>query len=239
MEPLREFLAARVLPSPVKAKQKRYSMLYSTWDEAAQAQPTDRLLDVAAKAVERARRVDLKDLSQRLPHPPYYPDVWPGEHYKLLAGIVQVLDAKVIVEIGTGGGLSALALLKFMRRDAKLVTFDLTPWTRMPGTSLRADDFRDGRLAQSHDDVTRPEGLAKHRALLETADLMFIDAAKDGVMERRLLDSFERLHLNHPLLVFDDIRLWNMLAIWRDVQRPKLDLTSFGHWSGTGLVDWV
>lgn len=38
--------------------------------------------------------------------------------------------------------------------------------------------------------------------------------------------------------LFDDIRVWNMLAIWRGIRRPKLDLTSFGHWSGTGLVDY-
>ena len=23
-----------------------------------------------------------------------------------------------------------------------------------------------------------------------------------------------------------------------EIARPKLDLTSFGHWSGTGLVEW-
>jgi hypothetical protein len=38
--------------------------------------------------------------------------------------------------------------------------------------------------------------------------------------------------------MFDDIRLMNLLSIWRGIQRPKMDITSFGHWSGTGLVDW-
>ncbi|MGH7312141.1 MAG: hypothetical protein ACREJV_03130 [Candidatus Rokuibacteriota bacterium] len=32
---------------------------------------------------------------------------------------------------------------------------------------------------------------------------------------------------------------WNMLAIWREIRMPKLDVTSFGHWSGTGLVEWT
>ncbi|MBM4318321.1 MAG: methyltransferase, partial [Deltaproteobacteria bacterium] len=41
-----------------------------------------------------------------------------------------------------------------------------------------------------------------------------------------------------PIVVFDDIRLMNMLRIWRNISLPKLDVTSFGHWSGTGLVDW-
>jgi hypothetical protein len=29
-----------------------------------------------------------------------------------------------------------------------------------------------------------------------------------------------------------------MLGVWRGIARPKLDLTSFGHGSGTGLVRW-
>ena len=42
----------------------------------------------------------------------------------------------------------------------------------------------------------------------------------------------------NTLLVFDDIRLWNMLEIWREIRHPKIDLTSLGHYTGTGLVDW-
>jgi len=30
----------------------------------------------------------------------------------------------------------------------------------------------------------------------------------------------------------------NMVGIWRRVTRPKFDITSFGHWSGSGLIDW-
>jgi hypothetical protein len=39
------------------------------------------------------------------------------------------------------------------------------------------------------------------------------------------------------ILVLDDTRLLNMIDVWRLIRSPKLDLTSFGHWSGTGLVD--
>jgi hypothetical protein len=69
--------------------------------------------------------------------------------------------------------------------------------------------------------------------------LIFIDAAKDGVQEQRFLDNFGTIAFaKAPLVILDDIRVWNMLAIWRRVSRPKLDLTSFGHWSGTGIIDW-
>jgi len=54
-----------------------------------------------------------------------------------------------------------------------------------------------------------------------------------------LLQQLETVDFHKPLLlVMDDIRFWNMLAIWQDIARPKLDLTSFSHWSGTGLVEW-
>jgi hypothetical protein len=38
------------------------------------------------------------------------------------------------------------------------------------------------------------------------------------------------------VVVFDDIRVLPMLQLWRDLPFPKLDATSLGHWSGTGLL---
>lgn len=37
--------------------------------------------------------------------------------------------------------------------------------------------------------------------------------------------------------MLDDIRFLNMWRLWRSIRSPKLDATSFGHWSGSGLVD--
>ena len=28
-----------------------------------------------------------------------------------------------------------------------------------------------------------------------------------------------------------------MTSLWRSINSPKIDATSFGHWSGTGIVD--
>lgn len=60
------------------------------------------------------------------------------------------------------------------------------------------------------------------------------------MQEQHFLDLFERVSFARgPVAMFDDVRVWNMLSIWRGVSRPKLDLTSFGHWSGTGLIDYA
>jgi hypothetical protein len=29
-----------------------------------------------------------------------------------------------------------------------------------------------------------------------------------------------------------------MLRFWRELKKPKLDISSFGHWTGTGMVMW-
>jgi hypothetical protein len=45
-----------------------------------------------------------------------------------------------------------------------------------------------------------------------------------------------RLTDRSRLVVFDDIKLMEMVQVWRDLPYPKLDATSFGHWSGTGFM---
>ena len=121
-----------------------------------------------------------------------------------------------------------------------MVTFDIIPWSQYPGVCLTASDFSDGRLEQKLDDLSDRAGFQKNQSLIEAADLIFLDAAKDGVQEQLFLDNFAGAHFTKaPVIVCDDIRVWNMLKIWRDVRRPKLDLTSFGHWSGTGLIHWI
>ena len=81
-------------------------------------------------------------------------------------------------------------------------------------------------------------GFKKHLSLLNHAELIFCDVPKDGVFEQKFLTNMSLVRPTSTcLLVLDDIRLLNMIDIWRAIRSPKLDLTSFGHWAGTGLVD--
>jgi predicted O-methyltransferase YrrM len=225
-------------PLPVHARHVERSLIASADDDPGR--PDDRLFDVALAAVQEARQVSAADVVSRMKSPPYYPDVWPGEHYKLLAGLVRVVKPRLVVEIGTSTGLSALTITHHLPPDGRLVTFDLLPWDTFPDTALVAADFADGRLKQELADLGERATFDRYREVIRGADLIFLDGPKDGVFEQRMLDHLgaEPLPAN-PLIVLDDIRVWNMLHIWRAVTRPKLDLTSFGHWSGTGLINWV
>ena len=223
---------------PIQARHVVRSAVASLDDDPAK--PSERLLDIALSATAHARSVSMASVVSRMTAPPYYPDVWPGEHYKLLAGLVLACRPRTIIEIGTGAGLSALAMGTTMPHDSRLVTFDLIPWKTFKDTCLRDEDFADSRLSQIIGDVCDQKVMHNHEALFQAADIIFVDGPKDGRFEYAFLNRLEELPLTSaPLIVFDDIRLLNMLSLWRRIQKPKLDLTSFGHWTGTGLVEWT
>ena len=224
-------------PSPISVRHAEYSMLYSADDELTK--PNERLFNLTFDASKAALTANLDDILKRT-LPDVLLNVYPGEHYKLLAGMIQVLQPKLVIEIGTAKGLSALTMKKFLPDDGKIVTFDIINWNNYPGgTSLNNNDFDDGRLIQFTDDLSHSTSFSKHIELLKEADFIFMDAAKDGSQEQRFIDNLKTIKFNNPpIVLFDDIRLWNMLKIWREITMPKLDITSFGHWSGTGIVDW-
>lgn len=179
----------------------------------------------------------------------YAPMTWPGEHYCLLPSLIDVIrwgkDSTVpvgvsVVEIGTSSGQSAVAMLAALdHRDDRLVTFDVMPW-RNCNPVLKEEDFKDGRLIQIVADMTNPNHFAGFKEHIEGADFIFIDAAKDGICEPKLIHHLNQCNFkNPPIILFDDIRVANMLWIWRGIDKPKMDITSISHWSGSGLVEWV
>jgi predicted O-methyltransferase YrrM len=220
-------------PPPLAARHVEYSLL-----APVVGTPSERLFDVALRAADAARAVDLGWLAARASNG--FPEVWPGEHYRLLVALTTLLRPSTVVEIGTATGISALAMKSALPESGKIITFDLLPWNGYPGRVLDDDDFLDGRLEQRLDDLSTPAGWRANTDTLRRADLIFVDAKHDGHQERGFLRGFDEVGLaNAPLVVFDDIRVWRMLAFWQEIRRPKLDLTSFGHWSGTGLVDYA
>ena len=201
--------------------------------------PNQRLLDLSVAAITRATQIDLSSIASLFtPEKATYINLWPGEQYKLLAAMVDILKPKLVVEIGTAAGGSCLTMKKFLPEEGKIVTYDVIPWQDYPNTGLKPELF-DSRLEQRVLDLSMPEQAASQITLLQEADFIFVDAAKDGAMEQSFCDLFERINfVKPPIIFFDDIRFVTMVGIWRKIRHPKMDLTSFGHWSGTGIVDW-
>lgn len=224
-------------PFPFQCRHIEYSTISSLDDQLGHT--SRRLLEVSAAAIKAAQDIDLSHISSRMTAGPYYPDVWPGEHYKLLAGFVKTRQPRKVIEIGTFQGMSALALLSHLPKGAALLTVDIVPWRQIDSAVLSEADFKDGRLKQVIGDLSDKSFFDQFKPELSQCDFLFVDGPKNVVFEGTLLGFLDSALL-HPdcLVVFDDIRQWSMLKIWREISRPKLDLTSFGHWSGTGLIDW-
>jgi len=214
-----------LLPPPIRVAHGEYSMILSAEDE--RARPTASMVETSLNAIQAALSIHLEGDN-------HYLNLWPGEHYRLLAGFALVLQPRLAIEIGTATGLSALSMHRYLKC---LVTFDIRSWSEYPNTVLNSSHFSDDRLIQIVADLGNPTVFARHRELLQQATFFFIDATHDGVLEKKLLDQIAALPRKEPVwIMFDDIRVWTMLKMWREIPYPKLDLTSFGHWSGTGLV---
>ena len=165
--------------------------------------------------------------------------IWPGEHYLLLAALMVQLKPRRVIEIGTDTGMSSLVMHKFLPSGGKLTTFDIRPWKTVEEAVFEEADFADGTLEQRPVDLSDPAEFERHRGMLEETEFFFIDGPKDNVFEYKLLELFGQLHFKTPpILLYDDTKLPSMLKFWHELKVPKLDLTSFGHWSGTGLVEW-
>lgn len=241
LEPLRHLagstlsaLRYRRRPAEIGARHAEWTIISSADD--LQPPPSGYLLDIATEAIQATRQVDVSSLESRCSgsEDQTYVRTWPGEHYRLLPGLCSVVKPQLAVEVGTFTGLGTLALAQGCPR---VVTYDLLPWDSFPTTALRDGDLADGRIEQRLCDLADTTVFAAQRDLLEQADLLFVDGPKDGSFEPRFLELvLPVVRRTGALLVFDDIRVLPMVRLWRDLDLPKLDLTSFGHWSGTGIA---
>lgn len=171
-----------------------------------------------------------------------FANAFPGDHYRILAGLIHNLDRSsgplTLIDIGTHFGTSARTMLDFSKPEDRVVTFDVAPYTSYETMYLTEEDFST-RLTQYVEDLQEPSVWQKHQELLRNADFIMCDGPKDGKFEARIYNLLSTLDFpTKPRWLFlDDIRFPGEMQSWRSICSPKIDLTSFGHFSGTGLVN--
>jgi tetratricopeptide (TPR) repeat protein len=213
------------------------SYLLSPDDESSLAEQN--LIDLSLLAAHNASKLDLQAVASRFPENIGNTiNVWPGEHYRLLAALVDTLKADLVITIGTSNGASVLSMKASLPANGKIITYDPVPWSQHTESGLVESDF-DMQLQQKQIDMSDPVQAQGEQGILEQADIIVIEGNKDQEQMHDYCQLFDILTFNKPpLIVFDNIRVLAMLKTWRAIRRPKLDLTSFGHWTGTGLVEW-
>jgi hypothetical protein len=121
----------------------------------------------------------------------------------------------------------------------RVSTFDVVDWDKITVPShFVKTDFESKNINQIIGNLSDDRIFEEYKSILNSAEIIFMDAPKDGIFEYKMLKQLAKLDFKeNRLLVLDDIRFLNMIDLWRSIRSPKLDVSSFGHWSGTGLVD--
>ena len=143
------------------------------------------------------------------------------DHYALLCWMSEQMNDKIIYDLGTFRGMSALALA--FNPTNTVVTYDNVDWTSErvgnPGNInfIVGDFFLDSYV-------------------LKSPFIMFDVDPHNGIIEKQFLQWLDENNYK-GVVFFDDIHLNpQMQEVWDSIKHEKHDLTVFGHYSGSGVV---
>jgi hypothetical protein len=81
-------------------------------------------------------------------------------------------------------------------------------------------------------------GLGEVAGRILEAEFVLISGPADGKFESGVLAQLAGVPFTRsPIVMLNDTRRWEMLRFCRDISYPKVDMTSFGRWTGTLLVE--
>ena len=178
--------------------------------------------------------LDHVDLSMQFPYTSWHPFTqyyrlgMGKEHYRLLAFLSKQCDKDdLIYDIGTHVGYSALALA--YNPDVRVVTYDLV--NHIQTDKITAKDWKN--ITFKIADCTQKGEIEE----FSKAAIVFLDVDDhDGIQEPEIFTAIQNAGFRGIMLV-DDIHLnEGMKKFWDWIPLKKYDITSYGHFSGTGVV---
>lgn len=142
-----------------------------------------------------------------------------GQHYELLAYLSEQVNNITIYDIGSATGQSALALS--FNKTNKIISYDIVDLCKVenPGNI----EFVIGNFFEDEN-------------LLKSPLIIFDVDPHNGIIEKEFYKWVKDNNYKGTIL-FDDINLNQpMKEFWSSIEEEKHDISSYGHWSGTGLV---
>jgi hypothetical protein len=99
-------------------------------------------------------------------------------------------------------------------------------------------DQRAAEVVKKYLEGGRFENVERVGAEIAGAELILVSGGGDGAFAQRVLEELGRVKFaSLAVVVLNDTRRWEMLRFVREIRHSKLDMTSFGRWSGTMLVE--
>lgn len=147
------------------------------------------------------------------------------EHYRLLTYLTKQFDDIIIIDAGTSFGHSCLALAQNPKN--KIITYDIV--------KKNFPFFKDYKNVESKKldiNLELPE-------IIKSAKIILLDIdPHDGKQEKKFYEYLIEIKYE-GYVICDDIHLnEGMKNWWESVDIEKYDITEFGHFSGTGLINF-
>lgn len=169
--------------------------------------------------------LDALNLSFGLPYidavgQPYFTQPAGTEHYRLLAHLSSLYSHRLILDVGTFHGASAVAL------------------SANPKVQVLSYDIQNHRTL----DIQRPniefrvKNVLEDKDRLAQASLILLDTYHNGDFEREFMQCLTDIGYRGTVLLDDIFLNEAMKSFWGEISLPKANLTAVGHWSGTGAV---
>jgi hypothetical protein len=161
------------------------------------------------------------------------------QHYQLLAFFSLLYNNADIIDIGTHVGSSALALS--YNPTNRIHTFDIAD--KITGTDFEKNSYRERQnITYYFENLFDASIRKKFERLIKNSKIIMVDAdPHDGNTEIQFYRLLRDMKYK-GIVIWDDVLFYNqypgMCQFWQQTVENdyKFDLTSLGHFSGTGLV---
>ncbi|MDA8138503.1 MAG: class I SAM-dependent methyltransferase [Desulfobacteraceae bacterium] len=153
----------------------------------------------------------------------YFLDTQFKEHYRLLAYLSTLCNNRILFDVGTLKGYSALAMS--YNPANRVISYDIENLKDIHGVDeLKTIEYCIGNVLDDPRLLSSP--------------LILLDTYHDGTFEHQFYQHLKK-NKYKGVLVLDDIHLNEpMEKFWNSIEEPREDVTELGHWSGTGIVDF-
>ena len=150
------------------------------------------------------------------------------EHYRLLSYFSTLYSNSVIIDIGTHMGNSALALS--FNKSNTVHTFDIVKKAIDPYIESQSN------IVFHTNDILKDESF---KDLILQSPFIFLDVdPHNGEMEYDFFNYLKKIDYR-GFMICDDIWYFKEMRdhFWNKIDSSiKIDMTSYGHWSGTGII---
>tara|TARA_Y100000816_G_C26108204_1_gene589888 strand:- start:4916 stop:5509 length:594 start_codon:yes stop_codon:yes gene_type:complete len=162
-----------------------------------------------------------------------YYDLKSGQQeYRLYSYLSTLFNNITILDIGTLNGRSAISLSH--NENNKVISYDIRDGIKNLNHKIYTKSNIEFRIKNVLDDL--------NKEFIKNIKIIMIDIDHFYIIEKMIIDKLKELEYDGIILLDDIIHpspkeFEAMQKLWNEIQDEKYDITKYGHWSGTGLIN--